>query len=156
MNQSTSNSVLSLLTQLPDAAGTLCYLKITRAITDSFLDKQLDPLDRIEKIWYAVFFIRYWRKWLLTNPCYTLKNNCVTQNAYVGIELNAQALIIFLRTIRDNFPGNDALFRPWCLGSQSCEQMFRTVRSMSSTFSTVIHFSECLVCCKDYTELISK
>lgn len=25
----TSNSVLSLLTQLPDAAGTLCYLKIT-------------------------------------------------------------------------------------------------------------------------------
>ena len=30
----TSNSVLSLLTQLPDATGTLCYLKITRAITD--------------------------------------------------------------------------------------------------------------------------
>ena len=64
--------------------------------------------DRIEKIWYADFFIRYWQKWLLTNPCYTLKNNCVTQNAYVGIELNAHALIIFLRTIRDNFPGNDA------------------------------------------------
>ena len=128
----TSNSVLSLLAQIPDAAGTLCYLKLIRAITDSFLDKHLNPLDRIEKIWYAVFFIRYWRKWLLTNPCYNLKN-CVTQNAYVGIELNAHTLIIFLRTIHI-FPGSDALFRPWCLGSQSYE------RSMTSTFLTVINF----------------
>ena len=80
------------------------------------------------------FFVLYWRKWLLTHPYYTLKNNCVPQNAYVGIELNAHALIILLQTIRNNFPGNDTLFRPWCLGSQSCEQIFRTVRSMSSTF----------------------
>ena len=30
---------------------------------------------------------------------------------------------------------------PWLLGSQCCKKAFRIIRSMSSTFSTVIDFS---------------
>ena len=59
----------------------------------------------------------------------------------VCIELNAHALLTFLLTIRDHFDGNTAFFAPWLLGSQSCEKIFRSARSMTNTFSTVINFS---------------
>ena len=71
-------------------------------------------------------------------PQYTLKNNFVTNNGYMCIELNAHALISFVMTIRDNF--NDDNFLPWWLGSQSCEKAFQAARSMTITFSTVINF----------------
>ena len=49
------------------------------------------------------------------------------------------ALLTFLITVRDHV-GNDDCFLPWLLGSQCCESTFRTARSMSSTFSTMINF----------------
>ena len=134
----TSDSVMTLLSQIPDAKGTRAYLTVVKHVMDSFLDKGLDPLSRIEKIWYAVFFVRYWRWWLTHHPNYTLGSNFITQNAYVCIELNAHALIVFLMKLRDS--NCDESFCPWMLGSQSCERIFRTARSMSSTFSTIINF----------------
>ena len=107
-------------------------------MVDSYLDKKLDALSRLEKAWYAVFFMRYWRQWLLLKPEYTLNNNLITTNAYMCIELNAHALVTFLMTVRDSPSENT--FVPWLLGSQSCERMFRTARSLSSTFSTIINF----------------
>ena len=106
---------------------------------DSYLDKDLDPLCRIEKLWYVVFFMRYWRKWLMLNSKYTLRENFITSNAFACIELNAHALLTFLITVRDHV-GNDDCFLPWLLGSQCCESTFRTARSMNSTFSTTINF----------------
>ena len=49
-------------------------------------------------------------------------------------------IIAYLITLRDNFPTYSACFVPWLLGSQCCERTFRTVRSMSSTYSTMINF----------------
>ena len=106
---------------------------------DGYLDKSLHPLDRIEKLWYAAFFVRYWRKWLLLNKAYTLKDNFIISNAFMCIELNAHALIVFLLAVRDHVKSNDC-FLPWLLGSQCCEALFRTARSMSSIFSTTINF----------------
>ena len=135
----TSSSVMAQISQIPDAKGTYVYLKALKAVLDSYLNKELHPLDRISSIWYAVFFFRYWRQWLLSVPSYSLGNNFITRNAYLCIELNAHALIIFMRTLRDHYSDGTALFRPWKLGSQSCEKTFRAVRSMTSTFSAVIN-----------------
>ena len=52
----TSCSVIELLKKTPDGLGTLYYLDVMCNIIDSYLNKQLSPLDRIEKIWYACFF----------------------------------------------------------------------------------------------------
>ncbi len=136
----TSESVMSLLKKIPDAKGTHAYLDVLRSVIDSFLDKKLDKLTRIKKAWYAVFFARYWRQWLLLKPDYCLGNNFITPNAYMCIELNAHSLITFLLTVRDTQPSNSSSFVPWMLGSQSCEKIFRAARSMSSTFSTIINF----------------
>ena len=137
----TSDDVLDLLSQIPDAKGTLAYLKVIRYAVDSYLDKSLDSTTRLEKIWFAVFFVRYWRGWLLNNPNYTLGNNFITTNAYVCLELNAHSLITFLITLRDSPNCTEEQFLPWMLGSQSCEKIFRAARSMTSFFSTMINFN---------------
>ena len=56
------------------------------------------------------------------------------------MELNAHSLITFLITLRDHFPVNNECFMPWLLGSQCCERTFCSVRSMSSTYATMINF----------------
>ncbi len=135
----TSSSTLSLLQNLKDATGTYHYLKVLRCVIDSYLDKELLPLVRVEKIWYAVFFFRYWRDFISSHSQYTLKHNFLSLNAYMCVELNAHALIIFLLTLREKKQSD--LFMPWLLGSQNCEKAFRAARSMTSTFSTIINFS---------------
>lgn len=106
----TSDSVLTLLSHIPDARGKVAFLNVIRCVIDSFLDKKLDALSRIDKAWYAVFFSRYWRR------------NFITANAYKCIELNAHSLITFLMTVRDSFHPDCQSFIPWMLGSQSCEK----------------------------------
>ena len=115
------------------------FLKALKAVFDSYLIKELHPLDRLSSIWYAVFFFLYWRQWLLSVPSYSLVNNFITRNAYLCIKLNAHAVIIFMRTLHDHYSDGAALFNPWKLGSQSCEKTYRNVCSMTSTFSTVVN-----------------
>ena len=57
------------------------------------------------------------------------------------IELNAHALITYLMVVRSQISSDQMAFLPWLLGSQVCEKTFRTARSMSSTFSSVLNFS---------------
>ena len=45
-----------LLDKIPDAAGTSCYVNLMKSVIDSYLDKSLSPEERIEKIWFVVFF----------------------------------------------------------------------------------------------------
>ena len=130
-------SAAHLLSKVPDADATKCYVELIQCVMDSYLDKSLDSLTRIEKIWYVTFFMRYWWKWLMLNKGYTLKDHFVTSNAYMCIEMNAHALIVFLMTVRE-YGAN--CFLPWLLGSQVCEAIFRTARSVSSIFSTTINF----------------
>lgn len=129
-----------LLDKLKDANATKCYIELIGCIVDSYLDKSLDAVKRVEKIWYAVFVLRYWRQWILLHPSFTLKNNFITSNAYMCVEMCAHALVTFLITLRHHFPEQENAFLPWLLGSQTCEATFRAIRSMSSIFSTIINF----------------
>ena len=140
----TSPSVFSILEKIPDAKGTIQYLRILRYFIDGFLDKSLTAQDRIKKVWYVVFFLHFWNHWISSQkPQYCIRNNFITSNAYSCIELNAHALIMLIRMLRDNTIIQDGGLHvlPWLLGSQPCEKAFRAVRSMTSTFSTVINFS---------------
>ena len=98
-------------------------------------------MERIQKVWYAVFFLRYWRRWLKSKKCYKLKNNFITSNAMSCIELNAHSLIVLIRTLRDEIPNGSNFFLPWLLGSQPYESTFRAARSMTGTYSTIVNFS---------------
>lgn len=90
--------MFAILDQIPDAKGAMAYLNVLRSVVDSYLDKKLLQLMRIENIWFAVFFLQCWRQWIILHPSYTLGNNFITQNAYTCVELNAHSLILFLLT----------------------------------------------------------
>ena len=79
--------------------------------------------------------------WLSVNTKFTIRNNFITYNAHSCIDWNGHALILFLFIMRDQVQNGSDLFVPRLLGSQSCEQAFRAVRSMTGSFSTIINFS---------------
>jgi hypothetical protein len=115
-----------LLSNIPDALATQYFL---------------DAEQRLEEIWYSTFFLRYWRQWILLQKAFTLKNNFITSNCYNCIEINAHSLLAYTIIMRDTYSQTPEVFVPWLMGSQSCEQTFRSLRSMTGNFSTIINFS---------------
>ena len=45
-----------LLENISDAAGTKVYVTVMECIVETYLNKCLDPIQRIEKMWFAVIF----------------------------------------------------------------------------------------------------
>ena len=111
----------NLLDNIAEAHASKCYVELMKSVIDSYLDKSLDPLIRIEKLWKVVFFLRYWCQWILVNCQCSLKDNFITYNAYMCIEIKVHSLIAFLMTVRYQ-PNKDSVsFLTWLLRLQSCE-----------------------------------
>ena len=113
---------------------TVFYLKLMEYTTTSFLDKQLTPLQRIYRIWFAVFSTRYWRYWKMCDKTYPLAKHFFTGNAYQCLELNAHLLV--LTELRLQKLELTELFLPWSFGSQQCETYFKALRSFTPVGST--------------------
>ena len=134
--------VINCLKQMKDQRtnGTIIYLWIMRNIRNSFFDKSLSPLERINLIWKSTFFLRIWRLWLYNNIDYNEADHFITINAYVCTEINAHLVTnVVINIINGNYP-KEAM-RLWTYGSQACEQTSRMLRSMTSVFSTIVNFS---------------
>lgn len=68
-----------------------------------------------------------------------MSDNFLSGNAYICIELNAHYLVNVIITLRDK--GRADLFLPMLFNTQTCEQMFRQIRSMSTLNWTKINFT---------------
>ena len=105
----------------------------------SYISKDLTPMERIFKIWVAVFFFRVWRSYIKKSP--NLKMDVfVSSNAYSCIEINAHAIVSLTRILKQNNTPS-AYFIPVLYSSQTCEIFFRIMRSMTSTPCTMVNFS---------------
>lgn len=136
-----SDQVRNLLKSIPDTAGTQAFLLVMQYSVTSYCDKTLTIHDRIYRLWYVVFFLRIWKKWILKSKQYTVKNNFISQNCYISLELNAHSLLNLVKEFNIIPELDDAAFTSWLFSSQVCEKLFRATRSMTSTFSTVVNFS---------------
>lgn len=135
-----SNLVKSLLSKhVPGSNATVLYLSLVRHIINAFLDKDIAVVDRVYSIWFSVFILRMWKYWLQKHLKYNIKNNFISMNAYVCIELNAHELIKVIEKFKEN--QTEILFLPWLMSSQPCEKTFRAIRSLTSTYSTVVNFN---------------
>ncbi len=133
------DSCLQRLSAKVETKGTKTYLWLMRNIRNAFFNKAISPVERLNLIWKTIFFLRIWRLWLRENE-YSEQDHYITQNAYICTELNGHMLVnIIHNVITGKFP-KEAL-RVWTYGSQACEQTFRLLRSMTSTFSTIVNFS---------------
>lgn len=142
--------VINLLrSSVVGSQGTIKFLEIMRAIIDSYLQIDLTRLERTNKMFYAVFMIRIWRDFIVSTNKLTLKENFLSLHCYTCIELNAHSLVLCLLYLRKENLSN--LFHTLLFGSQQCESLFRQLRSMTTTYSTVINCSV-----KEILERISK
>lgn len=111
-----------------DSEATSMYLKLSKQMCSSFMEPNLNPLERISKMLHALYFLRTWRKWILAQePCKdlpkpSLDKNFISGNAFTCAELNAYALLNLITKFRDaSTPG---LFLPTLFQSQACEHTF--------------------------------
>lgn len=127
-----------LQTHVLQSNGTVLFLKLISYVTSAFTEFDLTALQRVFRIWYAVYFVRFWKDWLIQNKL-SVEDNFITLNAAFCIELNAHELIkVIIYCRRNNC--SDA-FLPPVFNSQWNERFFRKLRSMSSTYSTIVNFS---------------
>lgn len=127
-----SDKVTTLLKiKVKNSEATVLFLKMWREILDTYMDVNLSPLARIEKIWTTVFILRIWRYYIKSQKKGALKNKFLTPNCYSCIELNAYSLVQCLLYLKEhNLPN---LFLPHLYTSQTCESTFRQLRSFTST-----------------------
>lgn len=156
----TENVMECLSNYVPGSEGTIIFLKAMRSVFVAFSDDEMRSSERIYHIWYAVFFFRAWRSWIvdsdiIRNPTaqihtkkskrfYNLKENFISTNCYTCIELNAHALVKHVlvdESSGETSSDNNKIFFSDLYGSQPCEKTFRQVRSFTSTFSTVVNFN---------------
>lgn len=134
-----SEKVISLLKIFPQCYATVCFLQLIRDVIEAFRNQKLEPLERVRKMWYNIFILRLWKRYVSQNAHYTQEKIFITSYTYICIELNGHSLvqiIIYLHKI--NRP---EWFLPHYFGSQQCENIFRQLRSLSSTYSTVTNCS---------------
>lgn len=121
---------------VPESEGTAFYLLLCEELASSFMSKDMIPLERVEKCFHAIYFIRIWRKWILASG-YKLKTHFISRNAYVCGEINAANLLSLIKQLR-NEP--EKFLLP-IFDSQACECAFRQFRSMGTVNYTRINFS---------------
>lgn len=131
--------VIQALQLIPNSEATVQYLIICKDLTSSYLEIDLTPSERLFRMWRSVFFLRIWRKFILSSKSYTLGNDFITTNAYTCAEINARSLIKLIKKFRDS--DTPEQFLPILFDSQSCEEIFRHFRSMGTTQYTKINFS---------------
>lgn len=122
-----------------NSQATVVFLETIRDVTEAFMRKDLSALERVRKMWYRIFILRLWRRYVVEHRNYSLDKNFLTANCYSCIELNAHSLvqmIAYLRRIN-----HSEWFLPHLFGSQQCEGIFRQLRSLTTTFSTVANCS---------------
>jgi len=147
-----SDKVIELMNSIPDTNGTVAYLTVMKFVISAFNDHNINIIDRVYKLWFAVFFLRKWKLWITNNKSYSCTANFISINSYQCIEINAHAIIKLVNTFKTSILNiekepnntsnlNPSMFVPWLYSSQPCEQLFRTTRSLTSTFNTAVNFS---------------
>lgn len=128
----------ALRERVPNSDATIQYLNTFRDIGNSFLLFDLNPLDRVFLIYRGLYFLRFWRQYIKNSRSYTVNENFITYNTYTCVEINANSLVLLIKLFRDR--NTPEMFLPSILDSQTCERMFRLLRSMGTTQYTKINF----------------
>lgn len=123
---------------VPESRATIKYLELCRDVTSSYMDFDLDPNERLLRIFRAAYFYRIWREFIKSSK-YKLSEKFITPNAFKCIEINARNLLFLIRKFRDD--GTPHLFIPTLFQSQTCEKTFRLFRAMGTVNYTKINFS---------------
>lgn len=114
-----------------ETEGTRLYLRVMRYVYESFTRTDLSVNDRLGMSWYATFILRGWKQ-------FNSANEFVSNNVYECQELNCHNLTAIVHNLRNK--GESDEFCPNKMQSQTCEQTFRHLRSLSTSEMTETNF----------------
>lgn len=134
-----SKVVKLLKKNVKDSDATSMFLQIMSDVTAAFIDEKLFPVERLMKMWHALFIVRIWRDFIKEHDGLTFKDNFMSSYCYYCIEQNAHSLVLILLYLRKQ--NLTHLFLPILFNSQACEDFYRKIRSFTSTYSTVANCS---------------
>ena len=96
------------------------YCKALHFLCEAFLEKSIDPYQRVYKVWWAKTFFTVWD--LNKNG----EVSFMTREAYKDIVCSCDGLVLYLETLRRKFP--DAAVTTYYLGSDQNEQLYAFIR----------------------------
>ncbi|CAF2168973.1 unnamed protein product [Rotaria magnacalcarata] len=153
-----NEKVLNLLKKIPNSEALQAYLQLIRLARLAFVEKQTSIIDRLYHSWTAIFIVRLWSSWIeITNhtdlqriishllPSDSMRSISkpglfITVPALFSLELNGHTLTYLMVLVAEKIITEEAL-NISLFNSQICENVFRSARSMSGPFSTVVNFS---------------
>jgi len=125
-----SDEVIKILSEkIEGSEGTVAYIKVIRSVLKAYIELDIDPLTRLYYAYFGLSFIRRWKNDLE----YINEDNFVTSNVWTCMELNFASLLNLV------LKGQGQMVLIW--NSQSCEELFRSLRSISTFGLTEINFS---------------
>ena len=114
-------NLCDLLNTIPEAKATFVYIEMMKCTIDSYLDKSLSPLERIEKAWYANFFTRYWD--ITKRPAH-IEAKLPHQQRMPLHRAQFSFFGSFLMNARDNVEKVDVVFYHGCLDHSHVRKHF--------------------------------
>lgn len=143
-----SLNILNMLEKNKKTLGTQCYLTILHFVTLAYVDKAKTVQEKLFYAWSTVFLSRFWWIWLkykLTNQTQRpslrkIEEHFMTYPLFYSIELNAHIFTyIVLLVLNKRLPVES--LNIFLFSSQPCENMFRSARSLTGSFSSTTNFS---------------
>ena len=125
--------VIEGLRMVEGSSGLQQYLKLMTLLHEACIldETKINLKTRLFNLIYVVSFCRRWKQFLMENG--GKPNNFLTRNAWTSIEMN---LVFFVRLLRQGYG-----HMIYLCTSQTCEEMFRTIRSFGTWGFTQINFS---------------
>ena len=96
------------------------HFKALHYLCAAFLDKSLDPYERVYKAWWCKTFFVVW------NAHKSCPEEFVTTETYKDIICSCDGLVLYLEMLRKKFP--DAVITTYFLGSDQNEQLYAFIR----------------------------
>jgi hypothetical protein len=107
-------------------------------LIDSYLNREIVPLERIKMSMTAFFFLRFWREHVINMskkyPDFvSVSKNFLSDQSFAIFTSLAESMVLLVKAHRDyytNYP-----FLPWMHGSEACEHFFGVARQINSDFN---------------------
>ena len=97
------------------------FFKATHFIAEAFLDKELDPYERVDKVWWAKTFFSTWG----ANSSY--KGQHITDQTFKDLICACDGMILYITLLIKKYP--DSVLTTELLGSDQNEQLFAFIYS---------------------------
>ncbi|POG58303.1 hypothetical protein GLOIN_2v1885938 [Rhizophagus irregularis DAOM 181602=DAOM 197198] len=117
--------------------GTFIYLFIIGELVDSYLNRNISPLERIRMAMTSYFFLRIWRFHINTlarkyPEFISVSQNFIASQTFAIMTSLAESIVLLVKAHRDYYSQYPLI--PWIYGSEACEHFFGAARQINADF----------------------